>query len=288
MDKGEVALLVLLDLSAAFDTIDHKILLNRLKNMYGIEGEALKWFESYLHQRTQSVLVNDKESDCKELKYGVPQGSKLGPVLFNAYIAPLSKVAERNGVADQKYADDEQLILSFKPMSKTNDVQAVSKMEKCIEDIRTFLLENKLSNNSSKTEFIIVGGKQNLKKLDILSINVDNTKITALDKVKNLGVFFDKHMSMDAQVSNMCKKAYMNIRNIAHIRNSLNKTDTKTAVHALVTPHLDYGNALLGGISKKNINRLQIAQNSAVRLIERLGKCERISHIRKKISIGCQ
>jgi hypothetical protein len=283
MDKGEVAFLVLLDLSAAFDTIDHKILLNRLKNMYGVEGRALRWFESYLHHRTQSVIVNDKKSNSKELKYGVPQGSKLGPVLFNAYIAPLSDVAKRNGVTDQKYADDEQLILSFKPSSQATDAQAVTKMEKCIKDIRNFLHENKLSNNSGKTEFIIIGGKQNLKKLDTQSITVDSTTIKAVNKVRNLGVVFDKNMSMDAQVSNMCRKAYLNIRNIAHIRKSLNKTDTKTAVHALVTPHLDYGNALLGGISMKNINRLQVAQNSAARLIERLGKHERISHIRKDL-----
>jgi hypothetical protein len=110
LDKGEVVMLVLLDLSAAFDTIDNKIILDRLNMNYGIKDTALNWFESYLQNRTQSVVVNDKESTKKHLKYGVPQGSKLGPVLFNAYIAPLSKVAESNGVIDQKYADDEHFV----------------------------------------------------------------------------------------------------------------------------------------------------------------------------------
>ena len=80
MDNGEVSMLVLLDLSAAFDTIDHNILLNRLEKRYGITGTALGWFRSYLTDRTQSVCINNQESDKLPLKYGVPQGSKLGPI----------------------------------------------------------------------------------------------------------------------------------------------------------------------------------------------------------------
>jgi hypothetical protein len=283
MDNGEVVMLVLLDLSAAFDTIDHNILLKRLQYTYGIEGTALKWFESYLRNRTQSVIVNNTESSAKELKYGVPQGSKLGPILFNAYIAPLSKVAERYGIIDHKYADDEQLILSFKPGLQESNAQSVLKMERCIDEVRKFLYENKLSNNSDKTEFILIGSKHNLNKLHFDSLNVDGMAIKSADKVRNLGVILDKTMTMEPQVRNMCKKAFFNIRNIASIRKSLSKEDTKTAVHALVTPHLDYGNALLLNTNKKILNRLQVAQNSAARLIMRLKKHDRISHIRKEL-----
>jgi len=88
---------------------------------------------------------------------------------------------------------------------------------------------------------------------------------------------------MEKQVNSMCKKAFYNIKNIAHIRKSLNKDDTKTAVHALVTPHLDYGNALLYGANKKLQDKLQVAQNSAARLVERLKKHDRISHVRKQL-----
>jgi hypothetical protein len=283
LDRNEATLLVLLDLSAAFDTIDHKILLGRLNKRYGIRDTALKWFESYLSGRTQSVLVNDRESTKKELKYGVPQGSKLGPVLFNAYIAPLSQVAENNAVFDQKYADDEQLILSFKPDSHSDCKRAFTKMEKCIEEIREFLHENKLCNNGDKTEFMVIGSKHNLQKVETNSITVNNTEIKAVDNVRNLGVILDKTMNMELQVRSMCKKAYYNIKNIAHIRKSLSKEDTKTAVHALVTPHLDYGNALLYGVKKKSLDKLQVAQNSAARLIDRLRKYDRVSHVRKEL-----
>jgi hypothetical protein len=115
MGKGEMTMLVLLDLSAAFDTIDHSILIKRLYNNYGIDGTALNWFKSYLSNRSQSVTINNTESNKVALKFGVPQGSKLGPVLFNSYVAPLSNIARKYNIEDQKYDDDEQLILSFKP-----------------------------------------------------------------------------------------------------------------------------------------------------------------------------
>ena len=102
MNHGEITMLVLLDLFAAFDTIDHKIPLDRLKYKYGIDGTVLKWFKSYLSDRSQSVIINDTESQRKTLNYGVPQGSKLGPLLFNSYIAPISKIAEENGIEVEK------------------------------------------------------------------------------------------------------------------------------------------------------------------------------------------
>jgi hypothetical protein len=144
-------------------------------------------------------------------------------------------------------------------------------MEKCIDEIREFLQENKLCNNGDKTEFMVIGSKHNLQKLETNSITVNKTEIKAVDKVRNLGVMFDKTMNMELQVRSMCKKAYYNIKNIAHIRKSLSKEDTKTAVHALVTPHLDYGNALLYGVNKKLLEKLQVVQNSAARLIDRRG-----------------
>jgi hypothetical protein len=120
----------------------------------------------------------------------------LGPVLFNAYIAPLSEIAEKHKIEDEKYADDEQLILSFKP-SCLDQHNAINRMEKCIDEIRTFLSTNKLCNNSEKTEFLLVGNANLLNKLTFHSIQVGMNKITAVDKVKNLGVLFDKHMTME-------------------------------------------------------------------------------------------
>ena len=283
LDKQQATMLVLLDLSAAFDTIDHNILLKRLKLRYGIGGTALNWFRDYLHKRSQSVVIKDTESKSRVLSCGVPQGSKLGPILFNAYIAPLSDIAKRHGITDQKYADDEQLIMSFKPGNADDEKSSLAKMENCITDIRDFLSKNKLVNNSDKTEFILFGSKHNLKQVSVHSINVGNAKINITDQVKNLGVIMDKNLSMEKQVNAICKKVFFNIRNIAHIRKCLSRDVTKTAIHALVTPHLDYANSLLFGTTKRNLDKLQIAQNSAARMIERLKKYDRISHVLKEL-----
>ena len=281
-NNGDLTMLVLLDLSAAFDTIDHTILLDRLENMHGIKGTALKWFKSYLTDRSQAVIINGSLSEHEKLQFGVPQGSKLGPILFNTYITPLSEVAKKHQIDDQKYADDEQLIMAFKP-SVSCSQEARTKMENCIRDIREFLSNNKLCNNGDKTEVIILTPRDNYLNLGLNHITIDNVNINITDNVKNLGVIFDKNMKMDKQVTKMCQAAYFNIRNIAQIRNSLSKENTKTVVNALVTPHLDYGNGLLYGISAKQIKKLQIAQNSAVRLIEKMNKRDHITETRKKL-----
>jgi hypothetical protein len=195
----------------------------------------------------------------------------------------LNEVTERNGDVGQKYADDEQLILAFKPSPTDNQINARAKMEKCIDEIRRFLLCNKLFNNTEKTELLLIGKQAHLEKLHSNTITVDKTTIKTTDMVKNLGVIFDNHMTMNKQVNSMCKKAYFNLSNISKIRRCLSLEDTKTVVNALVTPHLDYGNSLLYGISKKLENKLQVAQNSAVRLIHKVSKRDNISPYRKQL-----
>ena len=283
MDNGEVVILVLLDLSAAFDTIDHNILLNRLEKRYGVTDTAKDWFKSYLTNRTQSVCINDQESGKLPLNYGVPQGSKLGPILFNSYIAPLSEVVGKHDVKDQKYADDEGLLLAFKPKLRETQLGARKQITECIEEVRDFLDENKLSNNGPKTEFMIAGSVQKLKELEIDSIVVGGVEIKAMNQVKNLGVIFDKNMTMGPQVRKICKTGYFHLKNISNIRNCINKKDAKTLTHAFVTSTLDNGNSLLYGISGKHLNKLQVLQNSAARVIEKKRKFDHISETRKEL-----
>ena len=283
IDQGEVVLLVLLDLSAAFDTIDHDIILNRLEKTYGVQDKALQWFKSYLSGRCQTVNINSALSEKIPLKHGVPQGSILGPVLFNSYIAPLSKIAQLHGIEDDKFADDEQMALAFRTTQLQSQLNAVIKMENCIDDIRDFLKQNKLSNNGEKTECSLFGTSQQLKKIKFESIDVDGVQIKIKNEVKNLGIMFDSTLSMAAQVKKICKTGYLNLKNISEIRKSLNKDNCKIIINALVTSHLDYGNSLLYGISKKQMNKLQVLQNASVRLIEKKRKHDSISQSRKEL-----
>ena len=108
IDKKNLAMLIMQDLSAAFDTVDHNILLKRMETRLGICGNALNWFKSYLSDRSQSVYINGNQSRAQNLKYGVPQGSVLGPILFNIYTLPLGDILRKNGISYHFYADDSQ------------------------------------------------------------------------------------------------------------------------------------------------------------------------------------
>ena len=113
LDSKQSVMLVLLDMSAAFDTIDHTILLNRFEVRYGIAGRAHQWFRSYISDRSQRVPILGKSSDSRPLNLGVPQGSVLGPVIFALYSARIASIASRHGLSVHLYADDKQLYVSF-------------------------------------------------------------------------------------------------------------------------------------------------------------------------------
>jgi hypothetical protein len=127
MDKQEVTLLVLLDLSAAFDTIDSEILLKCMKSDLGLNGTTLKWYGSYMSGRTQRVKVNDTMSHSFKLAYGVPQGSCNGPILFSIYCRQLMTIVQQHLPEVHGYADDHQLYLSFRP-NATNKENAIASM----------------------------------------------------------------------------------------------------------------------------------------------------------------
>ena len=166
--------MVLLDFSAAFNTVDHNILLNCLENHFGIKGMALQWIESYLTNWSQRVVIGDTMTtgaklESMSLKFGVPQGSVLGPIFFTLYTCPLSQICAKHVLYDL-CVDDQQIYLSFKPgptrmWSAQED--CILWMEKCIEEIRNWMGINMLKLNDDKTEFIIFGTHQQLKKLTI-------------------------------------------------------------------------------------------------------------------------
>ena len=148
LDNNKVSALLLLDLSAAFDTIDHNILLSRLRSFFGIQSTALEWFGSYLSDRYQCVSVNNKSSTLSPLMYGVPQGSVLGPLLFVLYTAPLSDVISRHSVSHHLYADDTQLLKSFSPDQFS---AAASVLQTCADGTKDWMTENQLKLNDDKT-----------------------------------------------------------------------------------------------------------------------------------------
>ena len=182
MNSQHVTQIVLLDLSAAFDTVNHKILLERLQHDIGISGVPLQWFKSYLSDRSQRIAVQGTLSRLFELDFGVPQGSCLGPLLYVIYSSKLFNIIEQHLPDAHCYADDSQLYLSFRPAdglsSQTDAIQAII-MVRCIEDIRHWMVSDRLLLNDENTEFLLIGTRQQLSKVDPLPVTLIHAFVTS-------------------------------------------------------------------------------------------------------------
>jgi len=284
VDKGSIAILVLLDLSAAFDTVDHNILLSRLQHRIGIAGTAHKWFKSYLTDRKQCVSINGQQSSTIGLQYGVPQGSVLGPVLFTLYTTPIGEIIRKHHIEFHIYADDTQLVTSFDPKKAGDMSKAIKRMECCIAEIKAWMSRNQLKLNDDKTELMLVSSPHQKSIVnDFPGITIGSTLITPKSIVRNLGATFDSQMSMEPYVNNICRAAYYHLRNICSVRHCLTKSATETLVHSLIASKLDYGNALLHGLPNRVLGKLQRVQNSAARVVAHTKKRDHITPVLKDL-----
>ncbi|CAB4021206.1 Hypothetical predicted protein, partial [Paramuricea clavata] len=198
MNRQRVTLLVLLHLSAAFNAVDHSILLDRL---YTVKVHS--WFTSYLHDRCQSISINGETSRRFEVQYGVPQGSCLGPLLFTLYASKLFTIIERHLPEAHAYADDIQLYVSFSANSRDDQSADVEVMQRCIVDIREWTLSDRLKLNDGKTEFVLIGSRQQLAKVNIDALHVGDCVTPLSSAVKNLGSWFDEQLKMDKHINSI-------------------------------------------------------------------------------------
>ena len=175
IDNNESVILLLLDLSAAFDTVDHSILLSRLRDRFGVNGTAAAWFESYLTSRTQFVRVHFCWSTQRSLERGVPQGSVLGPLLYLLYTSPIADIIKFHKLQYHLYADDTQLYISFRTDCSYDLSLAKRRVECCVNDIDCWMVNNGLKLNQDKTELVLISSKIRCRP-SLEFIQVDETQ----------------------------------------------------------------------------------------------------------------
>ena len=196
-DVQQVTLLAMLDLSAAFDCVDHTILLQRLQVGAGLTDVVLEWIASFLSERTQQIAYVGELSSLQLVLFGVPQGSVLGPLLYVLYTAELFDVVARHRLRLHMYADDSQVYVS----TPANDaVAAVDRLTACIADINDWMKASRLRLNPAKTQIMWLGTSQQLDKITVRDVPLLSTEVTVVDSARNLGVIIDSHLSLDAHV----------------------------------------------------------------------------------------
>ena len=283
LDSSQGVILILLDLSAAFDTIDHDILVSRLQTRMGIQGAAVDWIKSYLSNRYQCISVDGVTSEPTLLAFGVPQGSVSGPQDFSYYSGEVSDIAQLHDVQVHLFADDTQLYVPYDLHSPQSVQNAVTKIQDCISDIRVWMMENKLKLNEDKTELLVITPSRSQNKVFIDKISIGDSDITPSKVARNLGIIFDDTMTMKDHVTAKVKSCHVQLRTIGKLRKYLSFEAAETLVHAFITSRLDNGNSLLYGLPDTQIQRLQRVQNTAVRILTRTRKFDHISPILKDL-----
>ena len=272
------SVVILLDLSDAFDTLDHNILINRLTSI-GISGTVLDWLISYLTDRFYQISIKSLISKPRKVTHGVPLGSFLGPLLFNIYLLPLFKIIDKYSTIDyHSYADDIQLHCRL--IDPNNDINVLNN---CITDIHNWLTNNSLSLNCLKTESLHIKTSTTIFLPPLITIN--NLSIYYANKVNNLGILIDPPLQFHIQTKSLSQSINYILHNFLTIRPFINFNTAKLLATSFILHRLDYCNSCLYASSQSIINKLQRLQNSDIRFIFNIAKHSRlhISSLRTKL-----
>lgn len=281
-DSNTATVLIMLDLSAAFDTVDHGILLTILEQDIGIRRKGLQWFRSFLSGRFQRTRLGSMVSETIELLFGVPQGSVLGPVLFNIYIRSLYNTVKKHGFSIQGYADDQQVYKSFPPNQQI-EILAI-KIRQCIMLIQKWMTDFCLQLNPSKTQIMVLGPQRILNKISLHGIQLtDSVCVRFTCSTKSLGILIDETLSFKQHIIKLKQDCFRLIRNVCKMRFIFTKDQLKTIVNSLIVCKLDYCNGMFYGVDERWIDELQRIQNAAGKAVYGLYKHDHVGNTLQKL-----
>lgn len=274
LDDSELTILVLIDYSKAFDTINHRILYAKLKAL-GFHRDAIAWVVGYLTERKQKVKTSSDESGWEYIQNGVPQGSVIGPLLFSIMVHDISQATENCNY--HMYADDTQ---AYK-RSTLNDInETIELVNNDLEKISDFSSRTCLRINETKSYYIILGSTHQIQELRdqrLDDIKINGKAIKRETCVKNLGIEFDEHLTWESQISKQVKNAYFKLKQLYRFKNFLSEKCKARLIETFVLSQLNYGNTVTQNITKEQLNRLQLVQNACYRFIYSVRKFDHIS-----------
>ena len=265
MERKQVTAVIVLDMLAAFDTIDHDLLLDILHKRFGIAETALQWYQSYLRPWGMKVHINEAYSSVRPLNYSVPQGSASGPNLFTAYCASIESVIP-DSITINGFADDHSIRKSFDADSRDHESQSIILMVDRVANTASWMDTMYLKLNPDKTRFIMFSYRNQLDKCKTSYVTISGSTIPRSLSVKYLGVTLDENLILKEHILTKCKTAIANFVRIRNIRNYLTTDACSTLVLGLCVSHLDYANTLYYGLPDKTISYLQTVQSMCANL----------------------
>ena len=277
-DNQQVTLLVLLDFSNAFNTVDFDILLAILKTI-NFSSQATEWFSSYLHGRTQSIKLDGKHSSECAINAGVPQGGVLSPLLFSIFINTLT---QHISSSYHLYADDLQIYTT----AAVGDISsAISKINSDLQAISNWSKSFGLCINPNKSQVCIFGNSKQLSKLrsPLPFVLFDNVSLEVSESVKNLGLRMDSAFCWSPHVSELSRKIFCTIGSLRRWKNLLPLKTKISLAHALLLPVLDYADSCFLDLSQELLCKLERLQNLIIRFIFGLRKHDHVSQYRSQL-----